>query len=99
MAKSLIDIVNVRLRLPEALRQRLVAAAEEADRSLNSEILWRLGHTFAGEKWDEFVAEAEQEEKRRQEVLEEMRMNPKMQETLTRILAKFKEQKKREGKS
>jgi len=99
MAKSLTDIVNVRLRLPEALRQRLAAAAEEADRSLNSEILWRLGHTFAGEKWDEFVAEAEEQEKHRQEMLEEMRLRPEMQAALTRVFAKFKEgQKKKEGK-
>jgi hypothetical protein len=99
MAKLLTDIVNVRLRLPEALRQRLADEAEEAGRSLNSEILWRLGHTFAGEKWDQFVAEAEEQEKRRQEVLEEMRLRPEVQALVMKFLAKSKEKKKGEGKS
>jgi hypothetical protein len=90
-------MVNLRLRLPEGLRQRLADEAEEAGRSLNSEILWRLGHTFAGERWDEFVAEAEQQEQRRQELLEEMRLRPELQASLTKILAKFKEQKKRKS--
>jgi hypothetical protein len=105
MAKQPTDMVNLRLRLPEGLRERLADEAEEANRSLNSEILWRLSHTFGG-KWEQFVAEAEEEEKRRQEILEEMRLNPKMQEALTRVIAdlragKFKEKaesrRKKEG--
>jgi Arc-like DNA binding domain len=105
MAKAPTDAVNLRLRLPEGLRQKLADEADKANRSLNSEILWRLTHTLGG-KWEQFVAEAEKEEQRRQEVLEAMRLDPKVQETLTRLMAdlragKFKEKaesrKKKEG--
>jgi hypothetical protein len=104
MAKLPTEMVNLRLRLPEGLRQRLADEAEEANRSLNSEILWRLTHTFGG-NWEQFVARAEEEEKRRQEILEEMRLRPEVQEKLVRLMAdlragKFKEkaesQKKKE---
>jgi len=99
MAKQPTDMVNLRLRLPEGLRQKLADEAEGANRSLNSEILWRLSHTF-GEKWEQFVAEAEEGEKERQEILEEMRLNPKMQETLSRVMADLragKGRRKKEG--
>ena len=95
MAKLPTDEVNLRLRLPEGLRQKLADEAEKANRSLNSEILWRLSHTLGG-KWEEFVAEAEEAEKGRQEILEEMRLNPKTQETLTRVMADLRAGKFRE---
>lgn len=94
MAKSLTEMVNLGLRLPEGLPQRLADEAEEAGRSLNSEILWRLGHTF-GEEWEEFVGRAEERENQRQELLEEVRLRPEIQASLTKILARFKEQKKK----
>jgi hypothetical protein len=100
MAKQPDEMVNLRLRLPEGLRQRLADEAEEASRSLNSEILWRLSHTF-GEKWEQFVAEAEVGEKERQEILEQMRLHPKMQQSLRKVIADFRareeSRKRKEG--
>lgn len=50
------------LRLPDGMRERIRAAAEENNRSMNAEILARLEETFDGseELWDEVnrIAEA-----------------------------------------
>ena len=40
------DICPLMLRLPRDLHRLLVQAAKKADRSLNAEILWRLGLSF-----------------------------------------------------
>jgi translation initiation factor 2 alpha subunit (eIF-2alpha) len=79
------ETVNLRLRLPEGLRQALAAEAEEANRSLNSEILWRLGRTL-GEEWQRFIAGVEQREKDDQERMDQMRQDPKFQESLRKIV-------------
>src|SRR6516225_5248202 len=79
------DVVNLRLRLPEALRKQLDVAAEKSNRSLNSEILWRLGQTF-GDQWLEFIGEIEAEEKRDKEVLDRLMKNPRLKETLWAII-------------
>jgi hypothetical protein len=42
-------IANLRLRLPETLRRKLATEAEKSQRSLNSEILWRLGQSLGAE--------------------------------------------------
>jgi hypothetical protein len=42
-------IANLRLRLPETLRKKLAQEAEKSERSLNSEILWRLGQSLGTE--------------------------------------------------
>ncbi len=42
-------IVNLRLRMPEALRRKLVAEAKASHRSLNSEIVYRLGQSLGPE--------------------------------------------------
>jgi hypothetical protein len=44
------DIVQFKLRIREALRRRLEAAAEAEERSLNSEIAHRLENSFEQEK-------------------------------------------------
>lgn len=38
--------VNLRLRMPEALRKRLETEAKANERSLNSEIVYRLGQSL-----------------------------------------------------
>jgi hypothetical protein len=81
------ETVNLRLRLTEELREMLTAEAEKANRSLNSEILWRLGQTF-GEEWKRFVAEMEDHERREREWVERMRKDPRLQEALVEIIAK-----------
>jgi hypothetical protein len=43
------DPVNLRLRMPEALRLRLTALAKANERSLNSEIVYRLGQSLGPE--------------------------------------------------
>jgi hypothetical protein len=47
------DIIALQVRLAESLRRKLATAAEKSGRSLNSEILWRLGQTFdEPEHWE-----------------------------------------------
>ena len=49
MVRKPTEIVNLRLRLPEGLRKRLAAEGEKSQRSLNSEIVWRLGQSLGAE--------------------------------------------------
>jgi len=79
------DVVNLRLRLPEALRKQLDDAAGKSNRSLNSEILWRLGQTF-GKEWMAFVGEMEEQERNDQEVLDRLMNNPQLRQTLWKIV-------------
>ena len=44
------DPIALQVRMTDGLRRKLVSAAEKNARSLNSEILWRLGQTF-DEEW------------------------------------------------
>jgi hypothetical protein len=46
MARKPTDIVPLQVRLPEGMRKELVNAAEKSQRSLNSEIVWRLGQSL-----------------------------------------------------
>ena len=88
------DAVALQVRMPEALRQRLATEAEKANRSLNSEVLWRLGQTF-GEEWQRFIAGVEDRERRDQENLERIRLDPRMQELIAKIIA---DMPKKEGR-
>jgi Arc-like DNA binding domain len=84
--------VNLRLRLPEGLRLRLANEAEKANRSLNSEVLFRLTHTL-GPEWAKLVTAAEEREKRDQERIEEIMQDPKFQKAVTELLAKHVKEK------
>jgi hypothetical protein len=79
--------VNLRLRLPEALRAKLSAEADRAERSLNSEILWRLGQTFS-EEWQRFIAGMEEIERNEQEIRDRALQDPKLQEAIRAAIAK-----------
>ena len=85
MPRKPTDTIALQVRMPEALRRKLASAAEKNARSLNSEILWRLGQTL-GEEWGRFVAGMEDQERRDQEFLERMKQNPKMQKAMAEII-------------
>jgi hypothetical protein len=82
------DIVPLQVRMPEALRQNLAVEAERNQRSLNGEIVWRLGQTF-GEDWQKFIAQVEQAEAERKAATEALVSDPetlkKVYEVLDRI--------------
>jgi hypothetical protein len=78
------DTVNLRLRLPEGLRQSLANEAEKANRSLNSEVLWRLGRSL-GPEWEELVQKAEEREKREDELIERLRRDPEFRARLAKL--------------
>jgi Arc-like DNA binding domain len=86
-AKYRTELVNLRLRMPEGLRQDLADAAEKANRSLNSEILWRLGQTF-GEEWQRFVAGMEEKERSLQEWGKRVREDPEFEDSMLRLIKK-----------
>jgi hypothetical protein len=86
MARKPTTIVSLRLRLPEALRATLASEAEKAARSLNSEILWRLGQTLS-EEWRRFIAGQEDAERRDQETLDRIMSNPKSRAILNKLIA------------
>jgi Mg2+ and Co2+ transporter CorA len=89
MARKPGDVVNLRLRLPEALRRRLAHEADASNRSLNSEILWRLGQTF-DEKWQQFIAGMEQIERDQREFTDRLMQNPEFREKMTEIIANMR---------
>ena len=82
------DVVNLRLRLPEGLRKQLGVEAEKANRSLNSEILWRLGQTF-GKEWLEFIGEIEEQERSDQERIERFMSDPERRANLSKLIAEY----------
>jgi hypothetical protein len=87
---------NLRLRWPKPLRDRIAAEAEKAGRSINSEILHRLGLTL-DPQWQEKIAELEKEEAAREKRDRELRekgnelweTNPKYRESVARMIAKL----------
>jgi translation initiation factor 2 alpha subunit (eIF-2alpha) len=81
------DPIALQVRMVEGLRTKLVNAAEKNGRSLNSEILWRLGQTF-DEEWGRLSTAMEEREKRDQDLLERFRQDPAMQKSLAEMLAK-----------
>jgi hypothetical protein len=86
MARKATDTANLRLRLSEALRKTLASEAEKNNRSLNSEILWRLGQTLSAE-WQEFIAQSEQLLRDRDMRMEELFNDPKVREGVAKIVA------------
>ena len=89
MARKPSETINLRVRMPEALRATVAVEAAKAGRSLNAEILYRLGLTL-GEKWQRFVAGIEEEERSDQELLNRALENPKLQDTLRNIIASMR---------
>jgi hypothetical protein len=90
MAKRHVDqVISFKLRMPEGLRQKLEAEAEKSERSINSEILWRLGQTF-GEEWQRFVARMEERERSRQELRNRIAQDPKFQKMMDEFIAKHR---------
>jgi hypothetical protein len=77
------------------LRQKLEAEADKSERSINSEILWRLGQTF-GEEWQRFVARMEERERSEQELRNRMMQDPEIQQWFTNAIAKFHKKTGRE---
>jgi hypothetical protein len=80
--------VNLRVRLPEGLREQLEAEAIKANRSLNSEILWRIGQTF-GEEWRRFIRGMEERERRDYEIMERLGQNPEFQKLVSKLVAEM----------
>jgi hypothetical protein len=71
MARKPGDTINLRVRMPEGLRKRLAAEAERSHRSLNSEIVWRLGQSL-GPEGAEFIREHETVEEHMKRVLDDI---------------------------
>jgi hypothetical protein len=80
------DPIALQVRMVEGLRAKLVNAAEKNGRSLNSEILWRLGQTFDDE-WGRLTTQMEGREKRDQDLLERFRRDPEKQRALAELIA------------
>jgi hypothetical protein len=51
------DPIALQVRMTEELRARLAESAQANGRSMNSEILWRLGQSFGSNKWARDVDE------------------------------------------
>ena len=71
MARKPSDTVALQVRLVEGLRRKLAGAAEKNGRSLNSEIVWRLGQSF-GPDGAVLSDQHEAAEKERARVLDEI---------------------------
>ena len=84
MTKAPDEPVNLRLRMPDALRKRLVAEAKANERSLNSEIVYRLGQSL-GPEGEDMVRAHESTEQRQQRTLDE---------AVAKILQRISEQQK-----
>ncbi len=87
-------IVNIRLRLPIDLHAALTVAATTHERSLNSEILYRLNNTFN----PEFLSwEAEQELKGRAEmkVLLDLLKDQKVQARVEQVVEELRAKEQR----
>jgi hypothetical protein len=94
VAKRHVDeVVSFKLRLPEGLRRQLEAEAQKSERSINSEILWRLGQTF-GAEWRLFIAQAEDRERIKQEAVDRLWQDPNVQQSLKKIVEKLSQTKK-----
>jgi Arc-like DNA binding dprotein len=88
MARKPTDIVPLQLRLPEALRRQLASEAEKAQRSLNSEILWRLGKTLTPE-WREFISESERTQREIADRFEEFKNRPEIKAHMEKFVREF----------
>ncbi len=75
--------VSLQVRLPEGLRRKLVQEADQNARSLNGEIVWRLGQSFGTMG----AALAEAGEKERARILDEIVHSPEVHKKLVEQLA------------
>jgi hypothetical protein len=101
MARKLTDTVALQVRLPEGLRRKLAAEAEKSQRSLNSEVVWRLGQSF-GTEGGLLVDQHEAAEKELAKVLDEIVHNPEVHKKLAEQLLDspvFKEWIAKRGKA
>jgi DNA-binding MarR family transcriptional regulator len=71
------DAIALQVRMTEGLRRKLASAAEKNGRSLNAEILWRLGQTLV----------EEEREKQDDEILE--RLGPELRARIVKIVRKL----------
>ncbi len=83
------DLVALQVRMTEVMRKHLAADAEHNKRSLNSEILWRLGQTMDN-RWLEYVAVLERQEASDKELIERMRANPETRALLSELIGKMR---------
>jgi hypothetical protein len=90
MARRPTDTAHLRLRLPEGLRRNLADAAKKSNRSLNSEIVWRLMHTLTEGK--EVIGQYDQVEQEIQKVISEITLvlNKTMQRLIDRRMGESK---------
>jgi hypothetical protein len=86
-----LDVVALQVRLPEAMRAQIAAAAEHNKRSLNGEILFRLSETLDA-RWTEYVAHLEREAQRQKEFIEEMSRKPETRARLDQFIAELREE-------
>ena len=86
MPRKPADTIALQVRMTEALRRKLASAAEKNARSLNSEIVWRLGQTF-GTEGNVLVSQHEANEIERARVLKEIVHSPEFREELVERLA------------
>src|SRR5262245_48156260 len=87
MARKPTDTVALQVRLPDGLRRKLAQAADKNARSLNSEIVWRLGQSL-GAEGAVLVDHHEVAEKERAKVLDEIVHNPEVHKKLVEQLTK-----------
>jgi hypothetical protein len=79
MARPKTEHKSFKLRLPPAMYDQLDKAAAEADRSINSEMLYRLGRTL-DPRWAEYIAALDERDRLRREIVEQALSNPRTQE-------------------
>jgi hypothetical protein len=69
------DHTQFKVRLVEPLRSKLTGAAGAADRTINSEILWRLEQSLEPE-WPDYIAKIAERQQHERTVLEHLRQDP-----------------------
>ena len=92
MARKPSETINLRVRMPEALRTTIAVEAAKAGRSLNSEILYRLGLTL-DEKWQRFVAGIEKEATSVAELRERVINSPEMAQIVNKLIERDRSSK------
>jgi Arc-like DNA binding domain len=100
MPRKVTDTVALQVRMPEGLRRKLAAEAEKSERSLNSEILWRLGQSL-GTEGTGFLEQHEVAEEQVKTILDRIVHSPEVHKKLAEQLAEssvFKEWVAKRGK-
>jgi hypothetical protein len=82
------DVVALQVRLPEAMRAQIAAAAEHNKRSLNGEILFRLSETMDN-RWTEYVAALERQTRADAAFMERLRQDPEKRAILDQLVTKL----------